>query len=61
MKKTVLTSKSQNRLSEQDGATAHRPGRMVTDRQTLMIYWQGDITDTEAEEAALNANLSRHD
>ena len=38
-----------------------RPGRIVSDRQTGLVFWRGDITDTEAEEAALNANLSRHD
>ena len=38
-----------------------RPGRIVNDLQTGMIYWRGDITDAEAEEAALNANLPRHD
>lgn len=39
-----------------------RPGKVVTDRKTGLAYWQGgEITDTEAEAAALNANLCRHD
>jgi hypothetical protein len=38
-----------------------RPGRMVSDRQTGLVFWRGDVTDAEAEEAALQANLSRHD
>jgi uncharacterized protein related to proFAR isomerase len=38
-----------------------RLGRLVTDRQTGLLFWQGDITDCEAEMAALSANPSRHD
>jgi hypothetical protein len=39
-----------------------RRGKVVVDRQTGLAYWQGGaIADTEAEDAALNANLSRHD
>ena len=38
-----------------------RLGRMVTDRRTGLVFWKGNITDEEAETAALNANVSRHD
>jgi len=38
-----------------------RPGRIVSDRQTGLIFWRGDVTDAEAENAALSANLYRHD
>ena len=38
-----------------------RPGRIINDPQTGFDYWQGEITDAEAEDAALKANLSRHD
>jgi hypothetical protein len=38
-----------------------RQGLIVSDGQTGLIFWRGDITDAEAELAALNANLSRHD
>jgi hypothetical protein len=33
-----------------------RPGRIVSDRQTGLVFWRGDITDLEAEEAALNGH-----
>lgn len=38
-----------------------RTGRLVTDRRTGLMFWQGNISDDEAEAAALNANVSRHD
>jgi hypothetical protein len=43
-------------------AGAHLPaGRIAIDRQTGLHFWQGEISDDQAAEAALTANLSRHD
>jgi len=38
-----------------------RVGRIVSDRETGLFFWSGDITDAEAEEAALTAPPTRHD
>jgi hypothetical protein len=38
---------------------AHRPGRIATDRQSGLLYWEGDVTAGEAEDAALSANFDR--
>ena len=38
-----------------------RMGRIVSDRETGLIFWRGNITDAEAEDAALSAPPSRHD
>ena len=38
-----------------------RVGRIVSDRETGLIFWRGNITDAEAEDAALSAPPSRHD
>lgn len=35
-----------------------RPGRIVTDRRTGLVFWQGDITDEEAEAAALEIGVA---
>lgn len=40
---------------------ALRPGRIATDPKSGLLFWDSNISDAEAEEAALNANVSRHD
>lgn len=42
-------------------AQSQRPGRIVPDPESGLLYWLGDISDEEAETAALSANLTRHD
>ncbi len=41
--------------------TGTRAGRIESDPNNGMMFWRGAITDAEAETAALNANMSRHD
>ena len=38
-----------------------RAGRLAMDQHTGLLFWQGDISDSDAETAALSANISRHD
>ena len=36
-----------------------RTGRVARDRKTGLLFWDGDISAEEAENAALSANLDR--
>ncbi len=42
-------------------ANSEAAGKVARDRKTGLLFWAGTISDETAEEAALNANLSRHE
>jgi len=54
-----------DRLGELHGRklekATERVGRIESDRETGLIFWRGDISDAEAEAAALIAPSTRHD
>lgn len=48
-------------LGRKLSTAADAVGKLVRDARSGRLYWSGNITDEAAEDAALNANLSRHD